>query len=97
EVLSEKRVTLLKKYLVKFIDEVVNTYGSAAQVKKFQRSEKYFLIKDNFSVEIKPNLKSVVRALGEDSRLENYILKEKIKIKNEADLVRIVEYYQNLP
>ena len=97
EVLSEKKVVLLKKYQVKFIEEVVNSSGTAAQTKRFQKSEKFFLVKDQISSEVKLNIKSVISILGDDVRFKDYVIKERVKVKNEKDLIMLVEYYQNLP
>jgi hypothetical protein len=89
---------VLKKYDVKFIEEVTNNYGTAAQVKRFQRAEKYFLIKNGqAAVEVKLNTKSVLAAIGDkQAELEKYISKEKLKLKNEGDLLVLLAYYESL-
>jgi hypothetical protein len=98
EVLGQGEMVVLKKYDVKFIEEVTNNYGTAAQVKRFQRAEKYFLIKNGqAAVEVKLNTKSVLAAIGDkQAELEKYISKEKLKLKNEGDLLALLAYYESL-
>lgn len=97
EVLYDGSVQLLKRYDVKFVEEVVNSYGTAAQTKRFQRSEKYFVLRDDKAAEFKMNTKSFLVAIGDkQAELEKFISKEKIKLKTEADLIQIMTYYDSL-
>jgi hypothetical protein len=97
EVLSEGAVMALKRYDIKFVEEVVNSYGTATATKRFQRTDRYFLLKDNKAVEFKLNSKSILGALGDkQAELDKYIAKEKLKLKTEDDLKKLMAYYNSL-
>jgi hypothetical protein len=97
EVLHREKLTVLKKYEVKFVEEVVNSYGTAAGTKRFQKSEKYFMLKDDTATEFKLNEKSVLSAIGErQGELKKYIASEKLRVKNDGDLIKLMNYFQQL-
>lgn len=96
EILSNAKLRVVKKYDIKFIDEVVSSYGTASAKKRFQRNEKYFVIADGVATEFKLNNKSFLTACGKKrSELEKIVEERKIKIKNEADLEMLLQFYEN--
>lgn len=96
EIVGDGSLTVLKKYDIKFIEDVVNNYGTAATVKRFQRGEKYFVVVNEVATEFKLNNKSFLSACGEKkAEMENILTQRKIKIKNEADLISVLHYYEN--
>ncbi|HRJ29979.1 MAG TPA: hypothetical protein PLV21_18170 [Cyclobacteriaceae bacterium] len=96
EVLNDGPITVLKKYDIKFIEEVVNSYGTAAATKRFQRGEKYFVVIEDKAVEFKLNNKSFLSACGERmTDIDKIINQRKIKLKNEADLIALLQFYEN--
>ncbi len=97
EILVEGNIRLFKKYKVKFIEDNVANYGTTAIVKRFQMNESIFMVTDGGIQNIKLNSKAVLNVLGEKSKpAEEFIKKEKIKIKTEADLIRLINYLNKL-
>jgi hypothetical protein len=97
EILHEGQVLVLKRYDIKFVEEVVNSYGTAAQTKRFQRSERYYIVNGDKATEFKLNAKSFLAALGEkQADMEKFIAKEKIKMKSEDDVAKVMAHYESL-
>ncbi|MBN8577041.1 MAG: hypothetical protein J0L66_08860 [Cytophagales bacterium] len=93
EVLADGKITLLKKHVIKFINEVTSNYGTATEVKRFQPSVKYFLLAGERATEVKLNQKSLREAAAVDSDFSNFLNKENSKIKSEADLTDLISNY----
>ena len=95
EVLVDEKTALLKR-TVRIIHEEVG-YSSATQVKSFQTKTSFYLAKDSKLTKIKNDKKSVLAALPEKSaQLEAYIKAQKLDLKNDSHLVRLIAYYNSL-
>lgn len=87
EVLVDGDIKFVKKYEIRFINEVVNNYGTAAEVKRFQRSEVYYLSFSGKTSEIKMSSKSILSVDFLPSDFKKYLIDNKVKIKNQQDLI----------
>lgn len=60
-------------------------------------SEYFFKKPDNSLVQIKFSKKSVLEAMNDkEEAIKSYLDKEKISIKSENDLIKVIQYYENL-
>jgi len=95
EVLAEGNISLIKKYDIKFINEVVNNYGTAAEIKRFQRKEIFYLVYAANIFEIKMSTKSILSLESLPSDFRKYLIANKIKIKNQQELVIALKLFQS--
>ena len=95
EVLVDEKTALLKRSSKSIQEEV--SYSSATKVKNFQPATAYYLAKDSKLTKIKNDKKSVLAALPEKStQLEAYIKAQKLDLKNDSHLVKLIAYYNTL-
>lgn len=82
---NEKRITETKEY------------SSASIVKKFDESETYYLSRNKEVIKIKKDKAQVLSALvNHTDKLEQHIKAQKLNLKNEADLVKLIAYFNTL-
>ena len=75
------------------------SYGdSEMQGQSFKLAENHYVVfKDGESTKFKRSKKSIIEALGGDSdTLEAFVKKEKLKLAKEADIVKLLTYYDSL-
>ena len=73
------------------------TVGETVEVKKFQMQKKYLIIKDDKTTHIKPKKKkTLLSSLNQPKKLEKFIKSEKLKTNNEKDLVKLMNYYDEI-
>jgi hypothetical protein len=95
EVMLSGDISLIKKYDVKFINEVVNNYGTAAEIKRFQRKEIFYLVYAEKASEIKMSTKSILSLELLPQDFKNFLTDKKVKIKNEEDLITTLKLFRN--
>ncbi|CAM3570204.1 hypothetical protein POKO110462_09875 [Pontibacter korlensis] len=94
EVLEDGKVKLLKRSHKVVREE--KAYGSATINKNIMGYTNYYLAKENELVKIK-NGKALQEALsGHDAELAEYTKKNKLKLKDEAEMAQLVKYYNSL-
>lgn len=93
-----ERYRIYKKYSVKITEP--NKKGSAsgtASPGKVQIKTKYYLEERGIIMELPMNKKKILAALNDkEEELKIYIKKEKIKVRKEEDLIRLVSRYNAL-
>ncbi|WP_378181834.1 hypothetical protein [Aquimarina sp. SS2-1] len=93
-----ERYRIYKKYSVKITEP--NAKGSVsgtAAPGKVQIKTKYFLEERGVIMELPMNKKEILAALGDkEEELKAYIKKERIKVRKEEDLIRLVSRYNAL-
>lgn len=95
QVLYDGEVSLIKEQ-GKLISES-RAYNSASVNKKFLNFESYYLVRDNQPVQVKKNKNAILLALKtKKAELEGFIDKNKLDLKQEPDLVMLVEYYNSI-
>jgi hypothetical protein len=96
EVLFDGKYKFLKKTKTDFMDQNVNTYGSANSVKRFITKIKYFIVdKSGKSFEIRLSKKSLLDALGDDKpAAEVYLAKSGNKVKDEQAVIEILKSFE---
>lgn len=95
EVLADGKVQLLKR-TSKIIQEN-KEYNSATITKSFYETIKYYLFNEGKATLIKKDKKSILTALNtKQPELETYIKDNKLNLKNDEDLAKLITYYNTL-
>ncbi len=95
EVLADGNTLLLKRTEKKIVDE--RAPGSLIVSKQISATTKYYISSNNRISKIKKDKKSVLEVLGnKQSDLETYIKNNNLNLKEDADLIRLIEYYNTL-
>lgn len=95
EVLEDGKTQLLKRS-AKIIQEN-KEYNSATSTKSFEEIIKYYIYKDGKGVIVKKDKKAIFAALGDkQAELESYIKENKLNLKTDADLDKLIAYYNTL-
>ena len=94
QVLTEGKVSLYRSDLKLLSD--VNQINEGV-IKTFTTSTRYFLLKDDLLHPVKLGKKDLYEFMKDkESQLESYSVENKLSPKKEADLVRLVAYYNQL-
>lgn len=97
EVLNEGEKLLLLKKTIR--EAMYNkAYGSATTTKSFSESTRYYLMKSDGSYKkIKKDRKVIIEALADKAtEIEAYLQTNKTDFKKDADLSRLLTYYNSL-
>jgi hypothetical protein len=94
EVLSDGTVQLLKKKTVGVV--VSQEWNSATKVKNFKDETKYYLVKNGQATQVKKDKKLLENFSDKKQQIENYASSNKINFKSDADLSKLVTYYNSL-
>ncbi|MCU0437597.1 MAG: hypothetical protein MUC49_06750 [Raineya sp.] len=93
---NSPKVKLLTKHFVVLQKSSSSTYGSNAEEFTYSKEQVLFIYKDSKGILIKKNKKSVLEALGGDKKIwEEYIKANKLDMKNEEDIARLLKYYES--
>ncbi len=85
-------VKVLKAFTVESSD-----YSSGVKQKTYEKSAKYYLIKGNTAKLIKPDKKAFLSALADkQAQIESYIKSTNINFKSDADLSKLITYYNSI-
>jgi hypothetical protein len=94
QVLADGKVQLLFRNVKKVRND--KAYNSATTVLTVEEYPGWFIARDGMPVTIKKSEKAVLEAIGGDSAaLEAYIRSNKLNVKNDADLVKLITYYNS--
>lgn len=95
EVLSDGKAQLLKRNNKIVFEQ--QPIGSATKERTFIEKTKYYLVIDGKATVVKTDKKSVLAALGDrHDQLEEYIKTNKVNFKDDAQLGKLVDYYNSL-
>jgi|LauGreDrversion4_2_1035121.scaffolds.fasta_scaffold02251_10 hypothetical protein len=95
QVLYDGGTQLLKRKVKKVIED--RPYSSAVTVKTFQEIETYYLAKANEPLKIKKDKKQILTVLADHAaELEKYIQENKLNVKEDEDLIKLIAYYNTL-
>jgi hypothetical protein len=95
EVLFEGTTSLYKKNRKIIVDKT--PFNSATTVKVFEQKMSYFLYHKNKAVNVKNSEKPILNILNDKKpSLTTYIQKEKLDLKQDKDLIKLIVYYNSL-
>ena len=99
QVLYQGESSFFKRYRKQFLEaDFYKPYGQGRQVDEYNDYSEYYVIAGGHEISLlKPKKSSVLEIFNDKSDLiGNYIKKAKINLKDEADLIRLVKYYDSL-
>ena len=92
-----KNFILAKEYRKVKTEHELHDVGKTIDVKKFQVQKKYLIITGDRSTEIKPKKKkTLLKKLNQSKKLEKFIKSEKLKTSKEIDLIKLMNYYDEI-
>ncbi|OOQ60797.1 hypothetical protein [Mucilaginibacter pedocola] len=95
EVLADGKAQLLKRF-TKVVFESQDI-GSASKKKTFLEKEKYYIIMGGKATVVKNDKKSILSVLADKQpQLEDYIKTNKVSFKSDAQVGKLVDYYNTL-
>nr|WP_294944440.1 hypothetical protein [uncultured Mucilaginibacter sp.] len=95
EVLADGKVQLLKRFTKLLFES--QPIGSASKLQQFIDKTKYYLVINGKALQVKNDKKALLAALGDkQAQLEDYIKANKVNFKNDAQLGKLVDYYNTL-
>jgi hypothetical protein len=95
QVLFDGGTQLLKRTSKKINEE--KPFNSASTIKSFEVLTFYYISNNNTLIKIRKDKKSVLTALANQSAaLEKYIQEKSLNLKNEEDLIQLIQYYNSL-
>jgi hypothetical protein len=93
--LPDGKVQLLKRFTKLLFES--QPIGSASKLQQFIDKTKYYLIINGKALQVKNDKKALLAALGDkQAQLEDYIKSNKINLKNDAQLGKLIDYYNSL-
>ena len=94
-VLFDGGTQLLKRTSKKINEE--KPFNSASTIKSFEVLNFYYISNNTALIKIRKDKKSVLAALAnQGDALEKYIQEKTLNIKNEEDLIQLIQYYNSL-
>lgn len=99
QVLYQGESTFYKRYRKQFLEaDFYKPYGQGRQVDEYNDYTEYYVKPGGREISLLKPKKSSVREIFSDKSdlVGNYIKKEKINLKDEADLIRLVKFYDGL-
>lgn len=95
QVLTEGKATLLKKVFKKITEE--REYNSAVTTKRITDNTAYFIFLDGKMLPLKKDKSFFVNNLGKKEQLQSFFSAEKIDLKNDEGLIKVVDKYNSMP
>jgi len=96
EILADGSLLLLKS-TDKKINSIPSFPAGSERSKAIQNTNDYFIVKDGKLLKIKPDEKSVLKAIGNnEAELSTYIKSNNLVLKHDADLVNLIVHYNSI-
>jgi len=99
QILYDEKTILFKRHLKEFKEtEIKSPYHNNQEYDEYVDKKEYLVsTKDGKIVPLKPRKNSIMKTFPDQATvLEEFIKNEKINLKNETDLIRLIEYYDSL-
>ncbi len=95
EVLVDGNTQLLKRTIKKIVDE--RAPGSLIISKQISANDRYYINDNSRIIKLKKDKKSVLESLKDKQpELEIYINNNNLNVKEDTDLIKVIEYYNSL-
>lgn len=84
---------LIKAYSSKLNQSQDQGYGGVVTNNFFENDEDYYIYTVGLdAVRVKLKNKDILKAISDDGKLKDYLKAEKIKVRKEKDMLRVIEY-----
>lgn len=95
QVLDSGKLTLLKQIAVNYRD--FTPYGTAVITRRFDQKPAYFILNETTVNKIGKNGENILEILADKkNEITAYIAAHSLRLKNEADMVSVIGYYNSL-
>lgn len=95
EVLYDGSVKFTKKVKKSIMTE--REYNASTDTKKIIEKPVFFIVKDNQPILVNKNEKAILAAIGDKTpELTKYVKENKLNLKNDADILKVLEYYATI-
>ena len=91
-----KKAMVVKEFHVSISEKEHQDVGKTIVTKRFFREYNYYIVRGDELIPFKVKRKSLINVLGHKSELESFIKKNKYKVEEDADLRKILTYYETL-
>lgn len=88
--------TLLKGFSVSLHKSDSRGYNTSASIGEWRTKTTYFLSNNSSIIKIKLSKKSILNYFNSNSKIVDYIKKNKIKCRSEQDVIRVLKYAESL-
>ena len=88
------RLTLFKTYHADLSKKKIEDVGKTLEFQRFVGKYTYYMIKDGKLTTVSTKKKSMLKALGKHPEIDDYIKKEKIDFRSEADLCKLMAFVE---
>ncbi len=92
---NKDNIMLLKDFEARMIENVVQNVGIPETFRRFVPITKYFIKNNDELTPINLNKKSIQAYFENKIDLDDFVKKNKIKMKSEEDIIKILEYWIN--
>jgi len=89
-----KSVTLIKRNRVGLTEKEINDVGKTIKIKRFEKKQEYYFLKDGKLKNVKLKKKSILAYLGHKKEIESFAKKNKLKLTRVKDLQKVLAYYE---
>lgn len=89
-----RAVMLVRDFETTVATVTIQDVGATRQTKRFNNKENLILLRRGQATTLSGNNNKVTQALGGDKALNKFVKSEKLKLRDEADLIRLLEYYE---
>jgi hypothetical protein len=90
---KKDKIMLLKDFKARMIENVVQNVGKPETFKRFVPIKKYFILNTDELTPINLTKKSILAYFDNKIDLDDFVKKNKIKMKSEEDIIKILEYW----
>ncbi len=96
KVFGGSKATVFKEFNVYVAKRKIENVGKTIHLQTFGTQFLYYLLKDGDLKVFKLKHKNVLEELGGGKELQNFVKANKLKLDNEGDLVKLLEYYNSM-
>ncbi len=99
ELYFSNKIIFFKGYRISYIVGVINPMtNEVISNARYEKVEKYFYkVPEKELIQIELKKKTILNLFGDQSKLiENYVSENKLNYKNEADVIKIMTYYNSI-
>jgi len=89
-----KHIKLIKKFEVNLQESGTHMPGYPSGFNKFVRRLEYYLMANDNVYPISLRKKKVIKVLGHDSEIEQYLKDQNFTLKTEDELIQLLKYYE---
>lgn len=91
-----KKLTVIKQFNVRKSKVTINDVGKIRNFENFTRTTNYYVISELAMVDMSTKKKQLLRLLGDDDKLDDFIKSENLDLDNDIDLSKLFAFYETL-